>query len=197
MIFYKRKGGIKTALARKSAEEFKNEKKCPHCQGELVLADQGKDRDTFLCQKCGDVATFTRRPFEDAPKTRKLNTLTLRDRTTKAYKHCDSPNKKPLKDMPKETGVVLKKIRKGMAEHVLVGFAYEDAQGTRTERVVEPYKITIKGGEIVLFGYDIESQGIRIFKLGSIAAIDSQPYSFKPRWEIEDKLENKTTSAKE
>ena len=188
MIFYRRRPRHQVDLAKKGAAALQS-RKCPHCREELTLAEIGKDRDMYLCAKCGDVATFTRLPFEE-PKTKKLNTLTLRDRTTKAYKHCESANKAASKNVPKEVNSVLKKIRKGMKESVVIGFDYEDTGGKVTERIVEPYKLTIKGGNIVLFGYDIEVQGIRIFKLCNIASVADQPYSFKPRWDVEDYLKD-------
>lgn len=49
-----------------------------------------------------------------------------------------------------------------------------------TSREVEPYEI--RGEDF--FGYDVQKNGIRRFKLDQISSLEETDNSFNPRWEI-------------
>jgi len=163
---------------------------CPGCKSnKLELTEPGKDRTTFTCKKCGSISTFTDAPYtsktkKEAPK--KLSAITLRD---KSDTHVESPRQRPLHNEP--IANVLEVIRKSMKDKLILSFDYIASDAKKSSRNIEPYKITNKNGEVVLFGYDLENGGIRTFKLGKMSYVENQSYGYEPRYAVEDKLKEK------
>jgi ribosomal protein S27AE len=194
VAIYRRQMPQKAQLARKKIADSKKNRTCPACGTFLQLAESGKDRDTYYCSKCNSTATFTISPVEE-PKnsSTKFKTFSIHDKS-KTTKH-------PEKDKPEqeETANVadsVNTVREGMGGRNLVSFEYLDTQGNKSTRMVEPYKLTRTGGQIVLYGYDVEAQGIRVFKLSRAHGLKKQSYSFSPRWPVEDKLVKKSDGNK-
>lgn len=195
VVLYKKRTNKNPQTARNKIKDCRQEGRCPACGEGLKLTEAGKDRDTFACEKCKSTVTFTKSPFEQ-PSQRKhekrMGAITLRDKSTRSTH----------KENPREFGfsstadvAVLSKIRDCMTSHNLINFDYTDSNKVTTARTVEPYKLTKRNGDIILYGYDVEGNGIRVFKISRIAALEKQSYSFKPRWEIEDKLISKDDNA--
>ena len=184
MILFKRRSDKKADLARKRVDTCRKERRCPACGSELKLSESGKDRDLFLCEKCNSTVTFTNAPFaeKDDPSVKKYGSFTLRDKS--------KDNRKNYKDDPQAVAPkdTIKAVQAGMREQYLVSFDYVDSGGVKSSRTVEPYKIIRRGADVILYGYDVESHGIRVFKLSRVNGLEKQPYQFKPRWPIEDKL---------
>jgi len=162
-------------------------KVCPSCKSsKIVLTEPGKDRTTFTCQKCGSISTFTNKPDLSKPKkqaTKPVSAITLRDRTVK------TEDSRPTKVLANESmRSILEVIRKAMKDTMVVSFDYIAADDKKSSRTVEPYKITSKKGEMILFAHDLEGSSIRIFKIRNMSYVEPQPYAYEPRYDIEDKL---------
>jgi predicted DNA-binding transcriptional regulator YafY len=184
MILFRKRSKQKAKLAKKEANEQSNTKRCPSC-GELAkLAESGKDRETYFCEACSNTSTFTHAPANqiDEPKVKKMSTMTLRDRSSKSKQKMP----KAVAELKKDEAASVTTIREGMESTSLLAFEYQSSDGKRSSRMVEPYKLTKKNGEIILYGYDTEAGGIRTFKLKAMSFVEKQSFSFKPRWDIED-----------
>lgn len=186
------KARLKSAIARMSADK-NSPRVCPRCSTAMRVSNAGKDRVEYFCDKCNNTATFTVGPRSTAPmeNTTQMGSITLRDRsTTKGYKRND-PDYRPTRDVTASLDV----LRDSMKKKVVVSFQYTAVDGTTSVRSVEPYKLTLQGGAPVLYAYDIDVGSIRVFKLESVDAIESQTFTFKPRWSMEDKLSKESKDA--
>jgi len=157
----------------------------------MKLTEPGKDRTTFTCQKCGAISTFTHAPETNKNKkepVKKLKAITLRDRTAEREEK-SKPKPKSLEN--ESVYSILEVIRKCMKDTVILSFDYISSNKKKSSRNVEPYKITSRNGEIILFAYDLEGGGIRTFKLKNMSYVDPQSYAYEPRYDIEDKLKEK------
>lgn len=67
----------------------------------------------------------------------------------------------------------------GQERRVIV-MTYVDAKNKHTIRTVEPYEI--KEGKF--FGFCLEKNAIRAFKLDGIVNVSIQPETFEPRFEV-------------
>lgn len=202
MIIYRKKSDKKLSLATQAVKRRIDTGRCPSCGKPLELVEAGKDRNTFHCQNCNSTSTFTKLPIErtsEEPKTKRLGALTLRDRTTPAYRQSENVDAKPLGQTGQQT---IFSVRDCMQKKSLVSFSYI-VDKKKATRIVEPYKLCLQNGEPILYGYDVESGGIRIFKVAKMDNVESQNYSFEPKWPIEDKLisedpsDGRTETAKE
>jgi predicted DNA-binding transcriptional regulator YafY len=183
MYIYNKRSKKRQRLATKG-------KVCPSCKSDkMKLTEPGKDRTTFTCQKCGSISTFTKLP--ETTKTKKepiksLSAITLRDRSSERE---ERPTKKPLEN--ESVYSILETVRTAMDKTEVISFDYTASDNKKSSRNVEPYKITSRKGEIILFAYDLESGGIRTFKMKNMSYVEKQPYAYKPRYDIEDKLKEK------
>lgn len=189
-IIYRKRSAIKPALAKKQAEEYERGKECPECGGELKCTDIGKDRNTYWCSGCNATSTFTAAPPKAKPSAgKRMNSITLRDKSKK--KNYQKDQVAPIYTKRKTEKENLESIRSAMEKLSIMSFSYSSSGNTST-RNVEPYKITAdSSGNLVLYGYDLDSNGIRVFKLRNMASLEVQPYTYKPRWDVEDKLKDK------
>ena len=71
-------------------------------------------------------------------------------------------------------------IRQAAMDNVLVTINYIDSKGNFSERLIEPYEI--KNGS--LFGYCLDKESIRNFKLSKISLVTRTNTRFTPRWAI-------------
>lgn len=72
-------------------------------------------------------------------------------------------------------------IRKAGKNLRIVRIRYRKADGTSSDRNIEPYSIKNYG----LYGYDTEKNGIRFFKLSGIMSAKETKKNFSPRWPVE------------
>ena len=63
----------------------------------------------------------------------------------------------------------------------LLEISYKDKKGNKTKRLVEPYKLT----DSDFWGFDINKNEIRRFKVNNIKGIKTSKTKFNPRWDIE------------
>jgi len=167
-------------------------KACPSCKSnKMKLTEPGRDRVTFTCGNCGSISTFTNTPQTAKSKnkkeeTKKLSAITLRDRTNE---RTEQPRQRPLHNESIQS--VLEVVRKSMTDNCILSFDYVASDDKKSSRNVEPYKITSKNGDAVLFGYDLESGGIRTFKIEKMSYVENQVYGYEPRYDVEDKLKEK------
>lgn len=191
-ILYKRNHPLKKALAKKQAEEFEQARECPECGGNLKLTEQGKDRNTYWCEKCNATSSFTNGPqrTKTEPRTKKMGAITLRDKSTQ--RNYTKEKLAPIYQKNEKAPENLETIREAMGDSNIISFEYHAEDGNKSTRNVEPYKISRDSfGNVVLYAYDLEKDGIRVFKLKNVAEINKQPYAYTPRWDVEDKLKDK------
>ncbi|MFA5132539.1 MAG: WYL domain-containing protein [Candidatus Paceibacterota bacterium] len=82
-------------------------------------------------------------------------------------------------------------VRKSMEEIKMLTFSYE-SHGDKKIRKVEPYKLMRNNkGEIILYAYCVESNGIRAFKIDKIVECAAVEETFMPRWPVENQLDPK------
>jgi predicted DNA-binding transcriptional regulator YafY len=78
-----------------------------------------------------------------------------------------------------------------MENRKLISFTYYNKTGDKRTRSVEAYKLELDpSGNVVLWGFCLESKGIRKFLITSIADFKPLEDSFNPKWDIEDNLIN-------
>jgi predicted DNA-binding transcriptional regulator YafY len=179
-IYYKRRNK-QGRPAKADQKKYRDKKICPSCGGHLKLSEEGKDRDTYSCTRCASLITFTNGPRKDAPE-KKYSTFVLRDKSPLTPERT-----KPVlrtENMEKNLGT----IRSCMEDQLILSFDYAASSGKKSVRNVEPYKLTQRGGEPILYAYDLEAEGIRTFKLGGMTYVEKQSYAFSPRHVFEDKL---------
>jgi len=188
MYIYRKRSKVQNALAKKG-------KVCPACNSASIeLTEPGRDRTTFTCLKCGSISTFTKTPQTDgAPgkatteKKQKYSMFSVRESVPPPS---ENPMTARFNALENETIYsIIEVIRKAMADHQILSFNYSSAKG-KGFRSVEPYKLTVNGSDVVLFAHDLEGDGTRIFKLGSMSGAELQEYSFQPRHQVEDKLKD-------
>jgi hypothetical protein len=187
MIIFRPHKSNNPLSARYKLEKHKETQTCPECKkGKLELQDVGKDRNSYKCKSCKATVIFTGGPKQQkTDKNKRLSLLTVRDRSPQKSKD----EKQDSELDPVNKAIMLHTIRKGMTEHTILNFEYIASDGNKSSRSVEPYKLTKnKYGEIILFAYDLEKDSIRVFKLGGMGDIEKQEYTYKPRWDVEDKL---------
>jgi predicted DNA-binding transcriptional regulator YafY len=158
----------------------------------MKLTEPGKDRNTFTCQACGSISTFTQAPDTSNSNTKpenKLSAITLRDKSTERIANKDQNKPKVLEKESIKS--MIETIRKAMNATTLLSFDYLSGDNKKSSRNVEPYKLTSRKGELILFAYDMDSEGIRTFKLRNMSYLENQPYAYKPRYDVEDKLKDK------
>jgi predicted DNA-binding transcriptional regulator YafY len=178
--------------SKKRQQLAKRGKICPSCKSNKIeLTEPGKDRTTFTCQKCGAISTFTNAPETTRTKkepVKKLSAITLRDRSSERQE----PSRQKPKTLENESAyAMLEVIRKSMKDKVILSFDYVASDDKKSSRNVEPYKVTSRNGEAVLYAYDLESGGIRTFKIKNMAYVENQAFAYEPRYDIEDKLKEK------
>jgi hypothetical protein len=190
MYYYKHKSKNKTAMAEKTIRALQ-ERTCPSCREQLTISESGVDRDTFVCEKCKSISTFTKLPdIIKKEKVTELGMLKIREQPKKEKPKEGADNK------PTATDEIIVGIRECLSTNNLASFYYTATDGTTKLRNAEPYKLMKdKNGEIIMYAYDLDGEGIRVFKLRAMTRFAKQDFTYKPRWEIEDKLEETKDAA--
>lgn len=76
-------------------------------------------------------------------------------------------------------------IKTAAAQHSVLRVLYQEKDGTvEGWRRVEPYSFSKDDGELGLFAWDIEKNGIRRFTLDRIIEVEITDEKFIPRFEI-------------
>ena len=177
---------------------------CPHCGNQAEPSEVQKDRISYRCSTCNAKNTYTRLPDGvKASKTRgsnKLGLVTLKNKGRKekgenemkeavVSEEKEAVDEEEKAKLPEPETEKVGTIRSGMTKQKVLSFNYVDAKGNKSFRTVEPYKIMKdRSGAVIVYGFCLENNGIRAFKLPRIANIQEQEYDFKPRWPIEDLL---------
>ena len=194
----RRKSRIKQFWGEEKAKENPADypsRTCPHCGNQAAALEVQKDRITYQCENCRAKNTYTRVPDgrkEVRGQTNKLGLVTLRNKkqrndVEKMEEEAKDTSEDKAEIVPEDLKV--ETIRTGMANGKVLSFEYRDRNGQKSFRTIEPYKIAKdKKGNIVLYGFCLEKNGIRMFKLPKIAKLAEQPYDYKPRWPVEDLL---------
>ena len=182
MYVYRKQSEKRAQLAKQQAKEYQEKRKCPGCSGTLVLTETGKDRNSYVCEKCNAVCTFTLTlPEAKKGKETKLQLLTIRDKSKSESDKPDISNE--------EIDAACEVIRESMDGARLLTFTYVNRQGKRSTKTVEPYKLAKDGsGNPILYGFCTESEGTRMYKIVNMFKLEIQSFTFKPKWDMEDKL---------
>jgi predicted DNA-binding transcriptional regulator YafY len=192
---YKRKNPVKLALAQAKIDAKRTFSSCPSCQGELEFVEEKTDRQTYLCKKCNSFHTFTTAPTpEKKSKITKGASFTVRDKSKekKQTKPVDTPDKPQAPSNNDKLGI----IRSALADSKVIRLKYESEKNE--PRIIEPYKLTKNAnGEILLYGYDTNKEGIRTFKLDKIVDVYQEEFDYKPRWEAIDETIKTSNDRKE
>jgi predicted DNA-binding transcriptional regulator YafY len=72
-------------------------------------------------------------------------------------------------------------IKSVMDESYMLSFQYCNVDGVKSERVVEPHTLVLKGQRWYLYAYCCERQAFRLFKLSRMAQISKKEQHFEPR----------------
>lgn len=72
-------------------------------------------------------------------------------------------------------------IRRAAGNLHTVKIKYRKSDGTNSVRDIEPYSIKNYG----VYGYDVQKDGIRFFKLSGIMSAKETKNTFAPRWPVE------------
>jgi len=117
---------------------------------------------------------------------KKRSAITLRDKSKKSVvKKRDVST--PKSKVP--SGGTVGIIRKCMTDKHILSFSYRSVKGEVSHRSVEPYKIELdKGGAAVLWGWCLEKDAIRKFKIAGLVDPQQETYVYAPRFAVEDLL---------
>ena len=102
-----------------------------------------------------------------------------KDTESKELKDADKKAVQNVVTTDKTQNVIPTIIKSGI-KNVLAKIKYKDANGTITERKIEPYEI--KNG--MLYGFSSEKNSIRAFKTNNIIEATMTRTKFVPRWPI-------------
>ena len=72
-------------------------------------------------------------------------------------------------------------IQTALQESKLLSFTYLDRFGNRTERIVEPYRLVLKGNHWYTQGYCAARDDVRLFKLARMSNLNRLETTFSPR----------------
>lgn len=75
----------------------------------------------------------------------------------------------------------LELIKSAMDQHRILEFGYEDNQGRKTKRTVEPYRLVLKEISWYLQAYCLEKADFRTFKISRMLDLDLSSSTFIPR----------------
>lgn len=174
---------VKDKLVQHRLKEKLTSRVCPKCSGQL---DQ-VEGDVYHCPKCRETSTLSPLPPHVVKKSKEIQLGAIKLVDKSRDRKYDYTNK-----TGSARGVsadVITMIRKAMQEKKLLQFDYPRDKDL-VSRITEPYKLALDGSKnLVLWAYCTEAEGIRIFKLDKIKNMSMQEYTYKPRWEIEDKLD--------
>lgn len=198
-ILHKRRHPILVSRATQEASKADADMhSCPKCGNDAKLVEKYTDRSTYKCVKCKAESIYTRPPTDYKKIKTSKGPIIVRDMSKQRRKETKKPkeeeHREPEEDndqTPKGMLETVGTIRQGLESTSLLGFEYTDSKGQKSKRNVEGYKLAKnKNGELVLWGYCVENEGIRVFKLSKIRRLSKQPYTYKPRWPIEDRLKD-------
>lgn len=168
--------------------------RCPSCGGHLVeFRDQNKELKR-RCQSCQAEVSVKNAPGKGSaagfPKAHRG--VVVRD-MSKEVKPKAPGNPIAPTLTPPAIGLVegLKLVRQAMLERKVLSFTYSDLVGNVSHRSIEPYKLVGRGGKIMLYGYCLEKDAVRVFNLSNASEYQLQNFTFEPRWPVEDLLEER------
>ena len=72
-------------------------------------------------------------------------------------------------------------VQQALEQNRLLGFSYIDRLGNASHRMVEPYRLLLKGMRWYLDGYSLERQDFRLFKLSRMQGLEMLDTQFSPR----------------
>lgn len=75
----------------------------------------------------------------------------------------------------------LNTVKAALEERKLLLFDYFDRHGSRTERMVEPYQLVLKGSHWYLQAYCLTRNDFRLFRLSRMSGLQMQAEGFLPR----------------
>lgn len=189
-------GPFKKLLAERAAEGNKEFQKCPNCPGDAKLIAKYNDRSTYKCNKCGAECTYTKLPERmlESKKDSDLHAFKFRDKSKEGKVEKPKEIVKTNEKVPEEkVPPAIKTVQEGMEKRKIITFNYTSKDGKQTVRNVEPYKLSKgKDGEVILYAFCLEGEGIRAFKFKGMSNVTVQSFDYEPRWPIEDKLSEDT-----
>jgi len=184
-ILYRKKSKTKKEIAKITAGTEQPSRPCSSCGEEAKAIEVYPNYSTYRCTKCKTLATFSATTEQNNnAKVKKMGAIILRDRSgEKEKKEKTYSEETPLTEEQPDS---LPIIQEGIKNKKLLSFKYVDQNGNVSKRTVEPYKVTKRGRDIILFAYCIDNKGIRSFKLEKIVNIEVLPYNFEPKFPVEE-----------
>lgn len=119
----------------------------------------------YECEKCKhkwDVNPF----YEE--KIKKTSGIVIRDKSDKKVEHKENVVQNLV--VNKDINQIKQIIEEAIDEKKLVQFDYTK-QDQKENRLVQPYRLELRKNELSLFCYDLDNDGIRLFKLANIENI--------------------------
>lgn len=184
--------GCQASMGVLFEDEEKIVYRCGICKGEASITKEEralnsgskkKPKDSYLDKyiKLRDRSKEKKNIDEEQHKTEKTGAL---DESTNKKEEEQTEEKKP-EGIPDK----VRNIKDGMDNKKIIAFQYVSKSGKKSTRAVEPYKIEKDArGNIILWAYCTEGEGIRRFVFSSMSKISNTKYDFKPKWPIEYKL---------
>ncbi len=195
MYITRRRSPIKKKLIQEKLKKAISTNTCPSCRGPMELIEAKEDSDVYACKKCHATNTFAKHSsyVQGKSKEIQLANFKLVDKSKEKKYDYKSKEKKPGEVSSDSLTI----IRQAMAEKKLLQFDYPRERDLVT-RVTEPYKLAFDGSKnLILWAYCTDAEGIRIFKVEKIMNMQVKEYTYKPRWDIEDKvLDGEATKGK-
>lgn len=167
--------------------------RCPSCGGHLFESGNKDGKMTSKCQACSAEVTVTCStvPQKAAMPKASKGGIIIRDRSNERRKEAPiTAAAKAATSPPTSSDSLadLKLVRQALKDKKLLSFSYTDGKGSTSYRIVEPYKLALNKGVIVVYGFCLEKAGIRTFTFSSMSGFKLQASGFEPRWPLEDLL---------
>lgn len=181
----------KNNLLKAQIDNAIKKKICPKCSQPCVSVRTNENVLTLYCPKCESTINFGNMTVDGLPKEKEtqIGPFTVRDKSGQRQE------RKP--QVKQDFAEAISIIREAFKQKKLLKFVYTGHNKQRGPREVEPYKLKLDGSGVpMLYGYCIEQDAIRLFKLEGMSSIELSDMEYKPKWPIEDALEQKDERGK-
>lgn len=185
-IIYRKRGNLQSRVIQAQLDQAIKDRKCPKCKVPCIEVKTDANTINMYCSRCGSSIRLADAIVPEIPrkKEKNLGAITLRDRSDEV-----APKEEVQPDSRKDVQKTVETVRKAFTDKRLIKFTYVAKDGTKSQRTVEGYKLARDGsGELILYGYCLDQENIRMFKLDKISVVEVSDMEYKPRWPVEDTL---------
>lgn len=192
-VYFKRRISHTKQNAIKESKKNKQKYFCPYCGNKTESTEEYNDRTIFKCSKCLKTSCINKNFNESKQQKQQSSLIMIRDKSQdKKDQKILAENKysQDLSTKNKDITQQINVIKQSMEEKRLLSFTYINRNG-KQYKTVEPYKLLKNNkNEVILYGQCTEKNEIRMYKVSNISNLNILEYEYKPKWDIENQLNN-------